>query len=358
MSAARHGSAGSTVVVTGAAGQLGRRVLPLLAADPSVARVIALDTDPVVATGKIEPRIVDLLVADLDAVLDGADVLVHLASSSRTEVDADDAHKVNVDGTALLLAAASRAGVDQVVGLSSAMVYGAWANNPIPLTEDAPVRPNPEFAFATQKARVEQLLADWAAQDRERVAAVLRPAIALSEGEASYVARLLAAAAGVRAGDNEPPQQFVALDDVASAVDIARRERLDGPFNVAPDGWVPAETVQALTGAPPRVRLPARVAARLASWSWELQLGPIPPGLLPYTMFPWVIANDRLKAAGWQPSSTNEEAYVAGTEGSWWSMMSPKRKQELALGASGVAMLISGGAVAYLVRRTSRARRN
>ena len=32
--------------------------------------------------------------------------------------------------------------------VSSALVYGAWANNPVPLTEDAVLRPDVEFAFA------------------------------------------------------------------------------------------------------------------------------------------------------------------------------------------------------------------
>src|SRR4051794_14153036 len=39
-----------------------------------------------------------------------------------------------------------------VVYVSSAMVYGAWPNNPVPLTEDAPMRPNPGFGYATAKA--------------------------------------------------------------------------------------------------------------------------------------------------------------------------------------------------------------
>jgi nucleoside-diphosphate-sugar epimerase len=150
--------------------------------------------------------------------------------------------------------------------------------------------------------------------------------------------------------------QFVHLDDIASAVDLARRNRLDGAYNVAPDGWISGELARALAGAAPRLRLPARLAARLAEWSWELRLGPIPPGLLPYTEHPWVIANDKLRAEGWVPRHSNEEAYVAGTEGSRWSMLTPKRKQELALGASGAALLLSGAGVAFLARRARRRR--
>jgi nucleoside-diphosphate-sugar epimerase len=351
------GTALSTVVITGAAGAVGRRVLTLVLNDPAVERVVAIDIRPVPPGPRLETLNVDLLTADLNGIINGADVVVHLASSSRSETDETLARRVNVEATARITAAAATCGVTQLVALSSAMAYGAWPTNPVPLTEEAPLRPNPEFAYAVQQVQREHLLVQWRDGGEGRAVAVLRPVMALADGEASYGARLLAAAAAVRAGDSESPAQFVTFDDVAAAVDLARRQRLDGAFNVSPDGWIPAETVRALTGSPPRLPLPSRMASRIANWSWELQLGPIPPGLLPYTMHPWVVSNDRMKAAGWTPTSSNEEAYVAGTEGTWWSMMSPKRKQELALGASGALLLVSGGAVGWLVRRTARQRR-
>src|SRR5437868_15019821 len=49
----------------------------------------------------------------------------------------------------------------RLVYTSSAMVYGAWPNNPVPLTEDAPMRPNPGFAYATAKAEGERLAVEW-----------------------------------------------------------------------------------------------------------------------------------------------------------------------------------------------------
>jgi len=296
----------------------------------------------------------DLTTADLDTLLRGVDVLVHLAFSSRTELDEPEARRVNVEGTDRLLDAASRAGVDHVVAVSSAMVYGAWPNNPVPLTEEAPLRPNSEFAYAVQKAQIERMVTDWAGDSPGRSASVLRPAVGLAEEGSGWIARSLASAAGLHAADTSPPVQFVHLDDVATAVDLARRDRLDGAYNVAPEGWISGETARALAGGPPRVRLPTRFAVQLAEWSWELRLGPIPPGLLPYTEHPWVVASDKLRAAGWAPELSNEEAFVAGTEGSRWSMMTPKRRQELALGASGAALLASGAAVGWLVRQASR----
>jgi len=51
-----------------------------------------------------------------------------------------------------VLDAAGAVGATHLVLLSSATAYGAWANNPVPLTEDAPLRPNPELEFAVRAA--------------------------------------------------------------------------------------------------------------------------------------------------------------------------------------------------------------
>jgi len=347
----------TSVALTGAAGGLGRRLLALLEDAADVDRVLALGETVSAAGSKVVGRRVDLLRDELAGELEGIDVLIHLAMSERTELDEPRARKTNIGGTTRLLEAATTAGVRSVIGMSSAMVYGAWPANPVPLTEEAPVNPNPEFAYAVHRAEMEQLVVEWAAADEHRCAALLRPTVALAEDDASFVARALAAAAALAVEGTNPPAQFLSLDDLASAVEVIRRDRLTGYFNVAPDGWISSDTVRALTGSPPRVDVPGTVAARLARWSWTFRRGPIPPGLLPYTTFPWVVANDRLRAAGWAPTSTNEEAYVAGTEGSWWSMLSPKRRQELALGAAGTSIAAVATTAAVITRKVLRSRR-
>jgi nucleoside-diphosphate-sugar epimerase len=246
-----------------------------------------------------------------------------------------------------------------LVLVSSAMVYGAWENNPVPLTEDAPLRPDNEFAYARQLATVEQMADEWRTAAPGRTVTVLRPVIALAANGTSGLARALAAGLGQRFAVDDPPSQFLHLDDLASAVAIAAEQSLDGVFNVAPDGYVPAAQVRALAGAAPRLQLPDRLADLVNSLRWRFQRGPIPPGLRSYTRSSWLVANDRLKARGWRPTVTNEQAYVEGTEAKWWTMITPKRRQELALGAmvvGGVAVIAGTVAVIRSVRRR-RARR-
>jgi hypothetical protein len=76
--------------------------------------------------------------------------------------------------------------------------------------------------------------------------------------------------------------------------------------------------------------------------------------LLPYTIHAWVVANDRLKAAGWTPTSTNEEAYVAGHRPAPWATLSPQRRQELALGGAAAALVGAAAGTVALVRRARR----
>ncbi len=244
-----------------------------------------------------------------------------------------------------------------VVLVSSAMVYGAWANNPIPLTEDAAMRPDVEFAYARQLGAVEQMVDEWRLADAQRTVTVLRPVISMAADGTSGIASALAAGMGQRMGEDDPPAQFLHLDDLATAVVLSAEQRLDGVFNVAPDGWVAGERVRALAGAVPRVKLPDRVSEVVTNLRWRFQRGPIPPGLRSYTKSPWLVANDRLKAVGWQPSVTNEQAYVEGTEAKWWTLISPKRRQEISLGGLiagiGVGLIVT----VKIVRRVQRRRR-
>ncbi len=278
------------------------------------------------------------------------DVLVWLTAAN-AEARARRHESATEGITAALVAAQS---ARHVVLVSSALVYGAYANNPVPLTEDAALRPDVQFAFARQLGAVEQLVDEWRLATKGRTVTVLRPVLAMAADGTGPMARALAAGMGQRAGEDDPPAQFLHLDDLTSAVLLAVGRELDGVFNVAPDGWVPGERVRALSGEVPRIKLPERLAEIASRLRWRFQRGPIPPGLRSYTRWPWLVANDRLKAEGWHATVTNEQAYVEGTEAKWWTMVTPKRRQELTLGASA---LLAVGAVAVVTRLIVRARR-
>jgi nucleoside-diphosphate-sugar epimerase len=324
------------VYVRGARGALGWRVAQRVAELEHVEVVVASGDAPVTADAGMFDTIVEVGIADHDVLgLRGQSVTV---------------------GVAGLLDDAEMARARRLVVLSSAMVYGALANNPVPLTEEAVLRPEPSFVYARQLAAAEAEVEAWRIARDGRCVAMLRPAIPVAEGGTSSLARALTAGFGLVLGEADPDAQFVHHDDVASAVALAVERQLDGVYNVAPDGSIPGDRVRALSGRSVRVPLPGRIAEVVAALRWRFQRGPIPPGLGTYTRAPWVVANDKLRAEGWEPTVTNEQAYVEGTEASWFTMVTPKRRQELALGAMIAAIAGALGVTAWVARRWWRRR--
>jgi nucleoside-diphosphate-sugar epimerase len=304
----------------------------------------------------VDVQRVDLARADLSPMLAGADVLVHLARSFPPEAALLDDGRPDLDAARRVLDAAAASGVQHAVIVSSAMVYGAWPNNPVPLTEDAPIRPNPEFAFAVHLAELERRALDWRAAHPSASLTVLRPAVIVADAQPSKVARLLRSVGAIRTDEGDPPAQFLHADDLADAIVVVARAQVDGVVNVAPDGWIPPETFSALVWNRPRPRLPRWVASAIASTRWRLGLASAPPGLVPYTIYPWVVANDRLRSLGWTPSNTNEEAFVVGHEPGPLDQLNARRRQQLALGISGGVLAATVAAVIALVIRHRRRR--
>ncbi|CAN5287079.1 SDR family oxidoreductase [soil metagenome] len=342
------------VVVTGAASPLGRRVSRLLVDRSDVDEVVAVDLRAPAVPGT-ETRQLDLATADLTPAFTDADAVIHLASVFGPVFDGPEIiDGVEVAMARRVLAAADKAGTDRVLLLSSATVYGPWANNAVPLTEEAPLRPHPDLAFAVQKAEIERLAADWSADHPGAALACLRPATVVEEGSGGWLARALHAASGLPTGD-DIPAQYLHVDDLAGATVAALVARLEGPVNVAPSGWLTPTERRALDPVP-KVRLPEPVAVAVASWRWRLRLAPTSPGILAHTRHSWVVANDRLCATGWRASHSNEEAYVAGHEARAIETIRPQRRQELALGAAGGALLVTAAGLVAIVRRRRRHR--
>lgn len=337
-----------TVILTGVAGRLGQRVLARLQADPTVEEIIGLDhRPPTIGGSKLRFHLADLAVDDLKPILEDGDVLVHTDWPIGTPRRAAAAEQDAVDRTRRLLEAAGGAGVSRIIHVSSATVYGAWADNPVPLTEDGTLRPNPGAGFAVAHAEIERTLSEWRAEHPSADVVVLRPTVTLATGSSDWLT--LALAPGAR------PAQYLALDDLADAVVTALHADGDGVFNVAPDGWVTEEVAADLVGGR-RLPLPERLSGRLSAALWQLGLSWAVPAYAPYRRNSWVVANDRLKALGWTPASTNEEAVVASSVGSWWGRLSAKRRQGVIAGASVTAVAGVTTGVIALVRGRRRRR--
>jgi nucleoside-diphosphate-sugar epimerase len=165
-------------------------------------------------------------------------------------------------------------------------------------------------------------------------------------GEDDRLARLLRDVLPSGVADPIPPVQYLHGDDLADAVALACTAELDGVFNVAPDGWMSEDEAKALSAGPGRVRLPRIVRPALRP--------DVPRDVLPYLQHPWVVANDRLRAEGWRPRYSSEEAFVAGAGVPRWQSLSLGRRQAIALGGAAGAVTAATAAAVALFRRRAR----
>lgn len=336
------------VVVTGASGAVGRHVADRLKAHPNI-DVVAIDRNPSDGVQEFQLRTDDL--AD---ILEPDDAVVHLAATAAGFAGDAGAAKADRQLAERVIKAAVKVNVAHLVLASSAMVYGAWPDNPVPLTESAVVRPNPEFRFGVVRGEIEALGEAWASEHGGALT-IVRPVTTLARGRDNGLAILLRNSAAFRTREGDAPAQFLHAEDYASAIELLVAERHAGIFNVAPDGWLRAPEVSALRGVPETpVVVPGAVITAVADARRRLGAA-THPGLTPYLQHPWIVANDKLKALGWSPEFSNAEAYVAGHQPSRFDGVTAKRRQELALGAAGATVAAglvgAASAVSWALRR-------
>lgn len=217
---------------------------------------------------------------------------------------------------ACAIAATLRARSDPaaLVVVSSTQVYGAWANNPVPLTESSPLRPNEDAPDVARLAEIERRLGHAATSSQHVRAAVLRAAPVLGPGvPAESCAELLGPGRVVPAG-TRPVRQFAHVDDVAAAAWHCVEFGLAGAYNVASEGWLTPEEIDAMARRP-------RPVLRLRPDEYRRWLGLVRPGRgevgsaeLARHSHPCVAATTRIAATGFRPAHTNAETLRVGLD--------------------------------------------
>lgn len=214
----------------------------------------------------------------------GIDTILHAAYPVKPSHNPAAARRTATSSLRALLVAAHAAGVERLLHLSSATVYGAYPHNPALLTELAPLRPNPGFAYAADKAAAEEVLATFPAFP---VQVVLRPSFVLGPGTANPLIRHLCRPV-VLLPATQAAMQFVHRDDlVRLSLDLLGRG-ISGTFNVgAPGGIAPTTMARALGNRP--IPLPDELLDHLNSAAWHLRhpWSPAPTAALPLLRFPW-----------------------------------------------------------------------
>ena len=347
----------TVVAVTGAAGPLGSSLLARLDADPAVDRILGVDVvEPDMPVAKLDMRIADVRDPVLPHALDGADVVVHLAAWVHAQVPEEVRFARTVQGTRNVLTAAEKVGASMLVHLSTAMVYGAHPDNPVPLTEEARLRANPDAPAAYHALLAEELVAAFGDAQPSVSVAVLRPATIFGPGVESPVTRLLEAPRVPAVAGYEPTLQAVDLEDVSAALHRVADGRLSGTYNVAPEGWLTWAEATSIAGCRP-LRVPEALAMGIVIALDRLLGREVSPGELAYLMHPWVVDPSRLRAAGWQATKSNRDVLRAAAEAHrpWLRMAGVRvRRRNLYAGAAACAAAATGTVAWRAFRRRNR----
>lgn len=295
------------ILVTGGAGMVGRALAEAL---PDV---IATDLARGALPDTVRFRRMDVTGADPDTVIgdEKPDVVVHLASivTPPPGMTREQAFAVDVTGTRNVLGACIRHNVRRIVVTSSGAAYGYHADSPVPLTEDAPCRGNPEFAYADHKRQVEEMLAEARETHPALEQVVLRVGTVLGAGTENQITALFHRPRLLAIKGSDSPFVFIWTHDLARIVERAATDGPPGIYNVAGDGWL---TVDDLANRldKPVLRVPAWSLKAALAVGHPLGLVQYGPEQVRFLQYRPVLANDRLKTVfGYVPELTSVEVF-------------------------------------------------
>jgi UDP-glucose 4-epimerase len=286
------------VLVTGAAGYIGRLAVAALAEAQGIDRVIAYDLNKTDAPDPVQVETGDITQDDLAALLQRhrVDAVVHLASILKPPVGApeDLAWRVDVLGTRRLLEACVASGVRHLVVTTSGASYGYHCDNPMWLSEEAPVRGHPAFAYSRNKRQVEEVLAEYRQQHPQLQQLVLRPGTVIGKGTHSPVTAIFEGGFIPGVYGSAAPFVFIWDRDLVNVLVKGVVEIRSGIYNLAGDGALTAREI-ARQLHKPYVPLPPRL---LGAALWILKtcrLSANGPETLDFLRYRPVLDNRRLK---------------------------------------------------------------
>jgi len=256
------------ILITGATGAIGPRVVHALDQAGLRIRAFSVDTS---ASGMF-PQGVEVLIGDVtdqvavQSAMQGVAAVVHMAAllhiiNPSPELREKYEH-VNVGGTATIVKAAIRAGMERVVLLSTIAVYGH--SNGCVLNEMSPT--HPDTFYAKTKLSAEQIVLNARGADGQPLGTVLRLGAVYGsriKGNYERLTRALAQHRFIPIGNGLNRRTLVYDKDVGSAVALAvsHPAAAGQVFNVTDGGFHTLnEIIESICFAlgckPPRLSLP------------------------------------------------------------------------------------------------------
>jgi UDP-glucose 4-epimerase len=218
---------------------------------------------------------------------------------------------VNMEGTRNILRASAEAGVECFLHCSSTAAYGFYPDNPPVLTEESPLRGNPEFTYSKNKREAEEICERFGASHTDMRMLVIRPSFVCGPGFDNPMSRYLRKRIVLMPKETSP-LQYVHEEDLIEAIRTLLEQRKSGVYNIASDGTISFPDMARALGNTP-LSIPVSVMSTLTAAAWTLRirlLTEFPPEALAMVMYPWIASNQKLKReTGFRFQYTTREAF-------------------------------------------------
>ncbi len=282
----------SPVIVTGACGRLGRRLVRFL---HRTRPVIGLDQRPF----SDRPEDVEHFELDVrskrarDVFRHGAGALVHLGVMHDPRIKSSEHHAWNLMVFQKLLEYVETYQIPKLVLLSSANAYGPRADNPQFLTEGAPLLGAGPFSEIRDLVELDIVCQSFFWRNPTTETVILRPSHILGtvrNAPSNYlrlplVPRLLGF---------DPMMQVVHQDDVVSAILSSLQKGVRGIFNVAGPPPVPLSRALELLGRN-TVALPHALARVMLERLFKLRVSSFPAPELDFIRYVCMVDDSRAR---------------------------------------------------------------
>lgn len=279
------------VLVTGAGGALGRRVIDRL---KDSHEIIGVDfrwrkhVDPDVVHYEVDFDKRKFQDVFREHQFNG---VIHLGRIGSAQLNRARRYNSNVVGTERLLQYSLEYGVRQVLILSSHYVYGANALNPAMMDESTPMKAANLTSELVDSVELENLSNIYLYKHPELNVTILRPCNIVGPGVHNNLSKILASRIAPCLTGFSPMMQFIHVDDMAEAVALAYEKNQRGVYNVAPDDWIAYQDALEKAGSS-RLFLPSvppLLPKALAAVLSKVTGMPFPSYLVNYFKYPVII---------------------------------------------------------------------
>jgi UDP-glucose 4-epimerase len=302
------------ILVTGASGYIGGKLVDVLSEKDGVERIVGSDIRP---SEKDHPKY-RFYVRDVRAPMDDLftvekiDTVVHAAYVLPPIHNTALMEDINKNGTRNVLNAAAKFNVQQILYTSSTTAYGFHPDNDIPLTEKSPLRGNDDMTYAKNKKEIEKIMSDFAADHPEIRLSIVRPCFVVGPGFNNPMAEHLRKKL-VMVPANTRPWQFVHEDDLIAVMVLMLERRIAGVFNVTADGTLTFKEMIRMLGNI-ALPIPWSVIYPLNQLAWIMRLWFVtkfPSPAMRMMVEPWIATSRKLvQETGYQFQYDSRAAFA------------------------------------------------